>query len=167
MKPNFTLLKTLLLGCMPLVSAASLHAADSVPPAAQGAGVQAYSPHANAVDVTKAPYMAKGDGTTDDSDALQHALNDHVGRHHVLYFPKGTYLVSRTLAWPKEWGGHQKWGFTTLRGQERDTTSPPAARHRAGRSRCDGASPGAPATRCCPSWNSGAGPGRCRWHGWR
>ncbi len=68
------------------------------------------------VNVTLPPYDAKGDGMTDDTDALQRALNEHVGKHHMLYFPPGTYLISRTLMWPKKWGGHDNWGFTFLHG---------------------------------------------------
>jgi hypothetical protein len=83
---------------------------------------QRYPAHPHVINVTRPPYSAKGDGVTDCTEALQAALNEHVGRHHVLFFPKGTYLVSQTLTWPKEWGGHQKWGFTMLRGQERDAT---------------------------------------------
>ena len=83
---------------------------------------QVYPAHMHVVDVTKPPYLAKGDGVSDDTDALQQALNENVGRHRVLYFPKGTYLVSRTLTWPKKFGGRENWGFTMLRGQQRDTT---------------------------------------------
>ena len=83
---------------------------------------QSYPPHALVVDVTKPPYGAKGDGATDDTEALQLALNENVGRHRVLYFPKGTYLVSATLKWPKKFGGRDNWGKTMLRGQSRDTT---------------------------------------------
>jgi Pectate lyase superfamily protein len=74
------------------------------------------------VDVTRPPYSARGDGTTDDTEALQRALNEHVGRHHVLFFPKGTYLISRTLTWPKRWNGRENWGMTMVRGENRETT---------------------------------------------
>ena len=87
------------------------------------AGPQSYLPHSNVVDVTKPPFSAKGDGVSDDSDALQNALNENVGRHKVLYFPKDTYLVSRTLKWPKKFGGRDNWGKTMLRGESRDTTT--------------------------------------------
>ena len=86
------------------------------------AAAQSYPPHANVVDVMQPPYSAKGDGVTDDTEALQRALNENVGRHRVLYFPKGTYLVSATLTWPKKFGGHDNWGRTMLRGQNRETS---------------------------------------------
>lgn len=74
------------------------------------------------VDVTRPPYSAAGDGKTDDTEALQRALEDHVGRHRILYFPKGVYLVAKTLRWPKTSGGRDNWGHTFLRGESRDGT---------------------------------------------
>ncbi len=69
------------------------------------------------VDVTKPPYHAKGDGISDDTDAIQAALNDIMGMHRVLYFPKGTYLISRTLQWAKKnSAGREAWGKNYLLG---------------------------------------------------
>ncbi len=83
---------------------------------------QGFPRHANVVDVTRAPYGAKGDGVTDDTKAIQRALNENVGWHRVLYFPKGTYLVSETLTWPKAFAKHDNWGMTMLRGADRNAT---------------------------------------------
>ena len=59
----------------------------------------------------KTAYGAKGDGTTDDTLAIQRALDDkrvengepiysdYYGRPKALYFPPGTYLVQDTLEW--------------------------------------------------------------------
>jgi polygalacturonase len=64
------------------------------------------------MDVTKPPYSAKGDGKTDDTAAIQRALNDLMGQHRILYFPNGTYLVSKTLVWSKKnSNGREAWGF--------------------------------------------------------
>lgn len=44
------------------------------------------------IDVTKAPYFAKGDGKTLNTQAIQKALDDCTA-NDVVYFPKGTYLT--------------------------------------------------------------------------
>jgi hypothetical protein len=75
------------------------------------------------VDVTQPPYSAKGDGRTDDTDAIQKALADTMGAHKVLYFPNGTYLVSKTLRYTKrDSRGGEAWGFNWIQGQEEERT---------------------------------------------
>ena len=46
-----------------------------------------------AVNVKEAPYSAKGDGYTDDTEALQKAINEN----EIIFLPKGYYRVSKTL----------------------------------------------------------------------
>ncbi|MGI8485533.1 MAG: glycosyl hydrolase family 28-related protein, partial [Thermomicrobiales bacterium] len=47
-------------------------------------------------------YGAKGDGVTDDTTAIQNALNQWSGTSGpgVIYFPKGTYKITSTLTFP-------------------------------------------------------------------
>lgn len=45
------------------------------------------------VNVMKAPYLAKGDGITDDSDAIQKAIDEN----EAVFLPKGTFAISKPL----------------------------------------------------------------------
>jgi pectin methylesterase-like acyl-CoA thioesterase len=66
----------------------------SIPPS----GDEAVGPFASWINV-KTIYGAKGDGVADDTAAIQAALNEvgTQGRGYVLYFPAGTYRVTRRL----------------------------------------------------------------------
>jgi len=49
-------------------------------------------------DVTASPYNAKGDGTTDDTNAITQAVKDAwASRGGTIYFPPGTYRCQLTL----------------------------------------------------------------------
>lgn len=75
------------------------------------------------IDITKEPYNAKGDGLHDDTEVIQRALSDMMGLHKMLYFPEGTYLVSRTLQWSnKNSAGKNAWGKNFLCGQNVNKT---------------------------------------------
>jgi hypothetical protein len=74
----------------------------------------------NLVVNVKTRYGAKGDGVTDDTQALLTAMRENVGKNKILYFPKGTYLVSDRLEW-KDTNG--KWQSQLwLQGQNRADT---------------------------------------------
>ncbi len=81
-----------------------------------------YPADAGVVDVTKAPYLAKGDGRADDTTAIQKALNDHPSQGAIIYLPNGVYVLSDTLHWPHgaDPGGEEK--ETVLQGQSRAGT---------------------------------------------
>ncbi|WP_027625693.1 glycosyl hydrolase family 28-related protein [Clostridium lundense] len=58
------------------------------------------------LDITKSPYNAKGDGKTDNSDAIQKAIDDAYASNLIVYFPQGTYLISKQLVlnqYPAYW----------------------------------------------------------------
>lgn len=87
---------------------------------------------AGVIDVTRPPYNAKGDGVTDDTDAIQRALDDYPSRNRIIYLPNGTYLVSHQIEFGLSrrrhpelnidgWGSqHQR--LTILQGESRDGT---------------------------------------------
>ncbi len=74
---------------------------------------------AGVIDVTRAPYFARGDGKTDDSEALQQALLDHPNGNRIIYLPNGTYLVSIPLRWPGGPDEQTRQRATILQGQSR------------------------------------------------
>lgn len=78
---------------------------------------------AQIVDVTQKPYQAKGDGKTDDTRAIQKALDDHPDGNHIIYLPKGTYLISQTLTWPKGSHPDNPYRRTILQGQHKEKTT--------------------------------------------
>ncbi len=79
---------------------------------------------ANIVNVTKPPYNAKGDGVTDDTDAIQRALDDHPARSAIIYLPNGKYLVSRQIRWGggSDMRGDRAAKNTILWGQSKEAT---------------------------------------------
>jgi hypothetical protein len=84
-----------------------------------GAENTVFPADAGIVDVTKPPYNAQGDGRTDDTAAIQKALDDHPSRGAIIYLPNGVYLVSDTLRWG---GSDNQQKDTILQGQSRAGT---------------------------------------------
>jgi hypothetical protein len=81
-----------------------------------GAENVVFPPDAGIVDVAKPPYLAKGDGMTDDTAAIQRALDDHPAQGAIIYLPNGVYIVSDTLRWG---GKDSQQKQTVLQGQSR------------------------------------------------
>lgn len=74
-------------------------------------------PDGSVVNVKMPPYNALGDGVNDDTDEIQKAINDHKG---IIYFPNGTYKVSKTLFYKDaagNWDNNRK-----LQGESRNGT---------------------------------------------
>jgi Pectate lyase superfamily protein len=92
--------------------------AQAVPAEAEPGVSKSFPANAHIIDVAQPPYNAKGDGTTDDTIALQKAMLDAMGTHKVLYVPNGTYLISDTLKWAnKSSQGKNAYGFIWLQGE--------------------------------------------------
>lgn len=66
-------------------------------------------------------YGAKGDGVTDDTQAFKNAIErDEIANSgKIVYVPKGTYLVSETINWPRGAHGGLYYKRTTLLGESR------------------------------------------------
>ncbi len=90
--------------------------------ALKGAENIVYPADMGIVDLSKAPYNAKGDGKTDDTDAIQRALDEHPGQGAILYLPNGRYLVSRQLRFGSVGGDGKTIRTTTIQGQSRGGT---------------------------------------------
>ncbi len=89
----------------------------------KGAENIVFPPDAGIVDVTRAPYLAKGDGVADDTAAIQKALDDHPNRGAIIYLPNGVYKVSDTLKWPAgDSGPGDDMKHTIMQGQSRAGT---------------------------------------------
>lgn len=80
-----------------------------------------YPPDAGVINVRQSPYHAKGDGLTDDTEALQQALWENGRTNRIIYLPEGVYRISGTLRWPAAAGSPLQ-GRTIVQGQGRGRT---------------------------------------------
>ncbi|MFZ4506770.1 MAG: glycosyl hydrolase family 28-related protein [Fimbriimonas sp.] len=85
-------------------------------PATQGG--QRFPLDSGIVDITRAPYGAAGNGKRDDTEVIQRAILDHAGSRKTIFFPNGTYRITRPLLVPnKNRQGNWLYGLTHLRGE--------------------------------------------------
>ena len=87
---------------------------------------------AGVIDLTQEPYLAKGDGKTDCTDAIQRALDDYAAKNRILYLPAGKYMVSHTLVWgpskrlkphlDENWAAYNRHRLTILQGEQESKT---------------------------------------------
>lgn len=76
-----------------------------------------------AANVKAAPYHAKGDSFTDDTDAIQRAVDEH----SIVFLPKGYYRISRTIRLRPDTqlvGVAQTFSVLMTRGSKGDFTDP-------------------------------------------
>ena len=69
------------------------------------------------VNVKEEPYNAKGDGKTDDTEAIQKALSDHPDGDYIIYLPHGIYKISSALTWPTADKPEKDYRRTILQGE--------------------------------------------------
>ncbi|OKH38477.1 endopolygalacturonase [[Phormidium ambiguum] IAM M-71] len=70
----------------------------------------------------KTQFGAKGDGVTDDTAAIQAALDAYPNGNRIIYLPNGVYLVSDRLNWPEGTVEGQEYKRTILQGQSEQGT---------------------------------------------
>lgn len=99
-------MKNLTLGLAFLCLISLIHAENIVFPA-DATGV---------VDVTKAPYFAKGDGVTDNTEIFKKVYAENRDSK-TIYFPNGTYLISDVFGAAGGSKPHGKDRFINLQGQ--------------------------------------------------
>lgn len=88
-----------------------------------------FVPPAGSGVVNVKDYGAKGDGVNDDSDAIQEAIYKNIDRNRYrsspfIYFPNGTYKISKPIETKKEpygWSGGWRCGLTLI-GETRSKT---------------------------------------------
>jgi hypothetical protein len=80
-----------------------------------------YPPTAGVINVRESPYHAKGDGISDDTEALQQALWENGHTNRIIYLPEGIYRISGALRWSAV-SGTPLQGRTILQGQGRGKT---------------------------------------------
>ena len=69
-------------------------------------------------DVTEDPYLATGDGSTNDTTAIQAAIDAaEAAGGGVVYFPEGTYMIARTAGTNDVWGIKVDSDNVTLKGE--------------------------------------------------
>ena len=73
---------------------------------------------AGIINVQHPPYLARGDGRTDDAPALQKAIDDWQGSSRTIFLPPGTYLLSRPIRFQPGKG----YGYNNICGLGSDTT---------------------------------------------
>jgi hypothetical protein len=98
-------------------------AGSAAPPApnAKAASEVVFPADSGVVNV-QAQFGAKGDGVTDDTAAIQKALDQYPSGNKIIYLPSGTYLISDTLRWPAGSSGGQRMKRTILQGQSEAQT---------------------------------------------